>query len=324
MQSREAAREPADLVCLRLDAPGKVDLEVCRCLREQHDPALLLASREGGAELALAAQAHGVDDCVRLTPDRRLLLYKVEKLLTRRLLRRELRRTTIRNETLFLNVLSVMAKVSEAKDPFSRFHSENTSALSSSVARSMGLADEEVRRVGVAGILHDIGKMAISDAILNKPGPLDTRERELVQRHPLVASAILEPIEQLQGALGYIKHHHEHYDGTGYPEGLAEEAIPLGARIIHAVEAYDTMTTYRLYSPARTAADALSELKTLSGRQFDPRVVKTLSEVVRERDRASTVAAPPARNLTEVLLDLTRRVSSRPEAGEGGEGNRGR
>jgi HD-GYP domain-containing protein (c-di-GMP phosphodiesterase class II) len=203
-----------------------------------------------------------------------------------------------------------MAKVLEAKDPYTRFHSEKVSQLSSAVAREMGFNDEETRRIGIAGILHDLGKIGINESILMKPGPLDPKEREIVQRHPVIASTILEPIEQLQGALGYIKHHHEHFDGSGYPEKLSGEEIPLGARIIHATEAYDAMISRRSYSVPRSSDEAMKELRSCVGSQFDPHVVEALSRTLGRSIRALTEEHGRAgRSLAELLKDLTGRVA---------------
>ena len=305
-----AKREPVDLVFLAAGLPDRPGLDAFDEIRSIFDVALLLVVAREDRPLAIEGLGRGADDYVVRPIEKDLLLLKAEKLLTRRFLRRELRRSTTRNETLFLNVLAVMAKVLEAKDPYTRFHSEKVSALSSAVAREMGFADDEVRRIGVAGILHDLGKMGIRESILKKPGPLDAEEREVVQRHPIIASTILEPIEQLQGALLYIKYHHEHFDGGGYPEGLRGEEIPLGARIIHATEACDAMLSRRSYNVPRTTEEALAELRRCSGAQFDPQVVEALTVVVRRTGQPGGREQEGAgRSLPELLEDLTGRVS---------------
>lgn len=305
-----ASREPVDLVYLSLNLGDRPALEAFEEIHSVFDVSLLLAAGLEERALAMEGLGRGAEDFVLQPAQPGLLLLKVEKLLTRRFLRRELRRSTARNETLFLNVLAVMAKVLEAKDPYTRCHSENVSSLSAAVAREMGFQDDEVRRIGVAGILHDLGKMGIKEAILKKPGPLDPEERELVQRHPVIASTILEPIEQLQGALGYIKYHHEHFDGTGYPEGLKGEEIPMGARIIHATEACDTMVSRRAYCAPRTTEDALLELRRCSGSQFDPQVVEALAAVLRRMGHLpGREPEGTGRSLPELLEDLTGTVS---------------
>lgn len=297
-------REPTDLVLLSLDLLDRPGLECFHEIRNIFDVALVLFTERDNRPLAIEGMGRGADDYILRPMNYDLLLMKTEKLLTRRFLHKEIRRSTSRNETLFLNTLAVMAKVMEAKDPYTRYHSEKVSALSSAVAREMGFQDDEIKRIGVAGILHDIGKLGIREAILKKPGPLDKAERETVERHPIIASTILEPIEQLQSAVGYIRHHHEHFDGSGYPERLVGEQIPLGARIIHAAEAYDTMVSKRSYNAAKSPEDALSELRRCSGQQFDPQVVEALAVVLRRNGQLMN-ADMPSKSLPELLEDIT-------------------
>jgi putative nucleotidyltransferase with HDIG domain len=304
-----AKREPMDLVLLSLALPDRPGLETFDEVRNVFDVALLLLAGREDRHVALEGLGRGADDYMLRPLNNDLFLLKAERLLTKRFLRKELRRSTARNETLFLNVLAVMAKVLEAKDPYTRFHSQKVSTLSSAIAREMGFQDDEIRRIGIAGILHDIGKMGIREAILQKPGPLDKAERETVERHTTIAAVILDPIEQLQSAVGYIKYHHERFDGTGYPDHLAGEQIPLGARIIHAAEAFDAMVAKRSYNVPKTPDEALAELRRCSGTQFDPQVISAAAVVLRRNGFLGEQAAAPAQSLPELLEDLTGRVS---------------
>ncbi len=303
-------RNPYDLIVLGLGLPQQERSDTFEEIRSIFDiPVVLMVDKEN-EEAARSVVEPGAVDFLPEPIDLRLLQIIAEKLLTRRFLARELSRSTDRNETLFLNVLAVMAKVLEAKDPYTRHHSDKVSSLSAAVAVEMGFNDEEVRRIGIAGILHDLGKIGIKESILKKPGPLDPKERRVVQRHPVIASTILEPIEQLRGALGYIKYHHEHYDGTGYPEQLSGENIPLGARIIHATEAFDSMISRRSYSVPKTPEEAMSELKRCAGSQFDPNVVKALTRALHRTDATmKTTKDRPTRSLPDLLRDLTGRVA---------------
>jgi putative two-component system response regulator len=303
-----AKREAMDLVLLSVNLADRPGLESFHELRV-YDVSLILMTERDDRPLALEGMGRGADDYILRPVNLDLLLLKTEKLLTRRFLRKEIRRSTSRNETLFLNILAVMAKVLEAKDPYTRFHSEKVCKLSSMVAREMGFQDDEVRRIGIAGILHDIGKMGIREAILKKPGPLNKEERETVERHPIIASTILEPIEQLQSAVSYIRYHHEHFDGTGYPERLSGEQIPLGARIIHAAEAFDTMVSKRSYNDARTPEEALLELRRCSGGQFDPQVVEAMAVVLKRSGELELSSEAPSKSLPELLEDLTGQIS---------------
>lgn len=310
LSSALTGRSACDLVCLGLNLSDRAILQAVSEMRRIFNVTLLLLVRDGEESLRKEALDHGADDSIAWPLDPVLIRLKVEHLLTQRFLKREMRRTSARSEMLFLNVLSVMAKIMEAKDPYARFHSENVSTLASTTAREMGLLDDEVRRIGIAGILHDLGKLGIKESILKKPGPLAPDERAAIERHPLIASTILEPIEQLQGALSYIRSHHEHYNGTGYPDKLAGEKIPLGARIVHLAEAFDTMTSRRAYCAARSMDDALSELHRLSSIQFDPDVVNAFSAVVRRRGWLTIPAEEHAHEpLSDVLARLTRSVS---------------
>jgi len=316
LSSALASRLSYDLVCLGLNLEDRSPSRTVGELRRIFNLAVLLLVRDGQDQTSKEALAEGADDAIRWPLDPKLVRLKSEHLLTQRFLSREMRRTSARSEMLFLNVLSVMAKVLEAKDPYARFHSENVSTLASTTAREMGLADDEVRRIGIAGILHDLGKLGIKESILKKPGPLEPDERVAVERHPLIASTILEPIEQLQGALDYIRHHHEHFDGSGYPAKLSGEGIPLGARIVHLAEAFDTMTSSRAYCPARTMDDALSELRRLSGIQFDPGAVNAFTSVVRRRGWITIPAEERAKEpLSDVLARLTGSVSVQHKRG---------
>jgi response regulator RpfG family c-di-GMP phosphodiesterase len=303
-----ARREAIDLVLLSVNLADRPGLECFHELRV-YDVSLVLMTERDDRSMALEGIGRGADDYIMRPVNTDMLLLKCEKLLTRRFLRKEIRRSTARNETLFLNILAVMAKVLEAKDPYTRFHSEKVCKWSTMVAREMGFQDDEVRRIGIAGILHDIGKMGIRDAILKKPGPLDPEERSTVERHPIIASTILEPIEQLQSAVSYIRYHHEHFDGGGYPERLSGEQIPLGARIIHAAEAFDTMVSKRSYNAAKTPQEALAELRRCAGTQFDPQVVEAIAVVLKRSGEMDSNQDMPAKSLPELLEDLTGQVS---------------
>ncbi|HEY3320576.1 MAG TPA: HD domain-containing phosphohydrolase [Planctomycetota bacterium] len=304
-----AHREPIDLVLLSLNLPDRPGLDTFEEVKNVFDIALILLTNREDRHMALEGIGRGADEYILRPVSGELFLLKAEKLLTRRFLRKELRRSTARNETLFLNILAVMAKVLEAKDRYTRFHSQKVSELSAAIAREMGFQDDEVRRIGIAGILHDIGKLGIREAVLNKPGQLDKSEREIVQRHSIIASTILEPIEQLQSAVGYIRHHHERFDGSGYPDKLAGDQIPLGARIIHGAEAYDAMLSHAPYNTPKTPEEALAELRRCSGTQFDPQVVEAAAVVLRRSGALTVREELPHKSLPELLEDLTGRVS---------------
>lgn len=162
-----------------------------------------------------------------------------------------------------------LAAAVDARDPATKNHSANCAELAGRLARQLGLDDERVQLIGLAAHMHDIGKIGIGDDILLKPGPLTPDERFAVQEHCELGERILLPAN-LGNILPLVRHHHENWDGSGYPDGLAGEAIPLEARIMAVCDAYETMTAGRPYRAAVTAAEALDEIEKCAGRQFDP------------------------------------------------------
>lgn len=276
----QTGNRPFDLVCLALRLPDRGGLETLDEIHALFDlPVVMLAEAEDRVA-AVEALARGAADYVVRPFDFSLLLFKIEKLLIERFLKRELNRSNVRNETLFLNVLAVMAKVLEAKDPNTRAHSEKVSRLAAGMGRQAGLSEDEIRSLGVAGILHDLGKMGIREAVLMKPGPLNDEERQLVERHPLIAGTLLEPIERLRGALSAIRHHHEHFDGSGYPDGLRGDEIPFDAQVLHVAEAFDVMVSVKTYAPTKTQKEAVAELHEKAGEQFAPDAVRLIIPIL--------------------------------------------
>jgi diguanylate cyclase (GGDEF)-like protein len=170
-----------------------------------------------------------------------------------------------------------LAKVVDARDSFARGHGQRVSELASAIALRLGLSQDEVELARVAGNLHDLGKVAVPQRILRKPGPLDPLEREAVERHPQIGYRMLERMGAGLVAL-CVLHHHERWDGTGYPKGLAGEQIPLGARIVFVADAYDAMVSERSYGRRLAPSEALLELERQAGAQFDPRIVAALAE----------------------------------------------
>lgn len=172
-------------------------------------------------------------------------------------------------------ILALMNTV-EAKDPYTRGHSQRTSRYALGIARAMGLGTEECDKIKTAAELHDIGKIGVRDLIIGKDSPLSTMEFHSIQSHPLMGEKILGPIEYLNFTFPMIRYHHENYDGTGYPVGLKEEQIPLGARIIRLADAFDAMTTKRPYNDPVDFKEALEICKASRGKEFDPDVVDAL------------------------------------------------
>jgi diguanylate cyclase (GGDEF)-like protein len=183
-------------------------------------------------------------------------------------------------ERAYIGTAEALGAALEAKDAPTALHARSIVRTAESVGRVLGLDGDALRDVRYGAAFHDIGKIAVPGAILNKPGPLTDVERAEVERHVLVGEQILAPIEFLAGVRPLVRHGHEHWDGAGYPDGLARERIPLGSRIILACDAFDAMTSDRPYRAAMPDADARTELRRFAGSQFDPQIVDALLEVL--------------------------------------------
>jgi diguanylate cyclase (GGDEF)-like protein/putative nucleotidyltransferase with HDIG domain len=180
-----------------------------------------------------------------------------------------------------------LARAVDAKDSYSRGHSQAVSRLCGVVARELKLEEEQVARMRMAGLLHDVGKIAVPDTILQKPETLTDAEYERIKRHAALGADIVRAADMAPEA-EYVHHSHERIDGSGYPDGLAGPLIPMESRIIHVVEAFQAMISDRPFRPARTRRYAIDQLLHHSGTQFDPLVVQALMRGVRE-----TVGMPP-------------------------------
>jgi diguanylate cyclase (GGDEF)-like protein len=199
--------------------------------------------------------------------------------------------------------VQALAAAIEERDNYTNEHSEEVVHMARGVAMILGLAAEQVERIAHAALLHDVGKLAVPDEILHKRGPLTPDEWKVMAEHPVAGERILLRILDLAAIAPVVRHEHEHWNGSGYPDRLRERRIPLGSRIILAVDAYHAMLTDRPYRPAMTTADAARELRKGAGRQFDPEVVDALLDLLgHDRpdvpDRAAGVrmpAAPPPR-----------------------------
>lgn len=174
---------------------------------------------------------------------------------------------------LFFSTVSSLANAIDAKSPWTKGHSERVMRVAAAIAGDLGLPEERVERIRLAGLLHDIGKIGIMEALLEKPKELDESEFPPIRLHPEKGVAILEPIEQLNDILPAILHHHEFFDGSGYPSGISGDAIPLDARIIAVADSFDAMVADRPYRRGLSVDEAVAELVRCAGSQFDPDIV---------------------------------------------------
>jgi putative nucleotidyltransferase with HDIG domain len=175
--------------------------------------------------------------------------------------------------SMFLSVIVSMAGAVDAKDAYTHGHSLRVARMSLIVAQELGLPREQLEPLLLSAILHDVGKIAVPDNILKKPERLDREEFEIMKGHPEAGAKLLQHIKALGNVIPGILHHHEYWNGTGYPHGLAGDAIPLQGRIIHIGDAFDAMTTDRIYRRKVTVRSAMEEIQRFSGTQFDPGLV---------------------------------------------------
>ncbi len=184
-------------------------------------------------------------------------------------------------EMSYFSTVKALARAIEVKDPYTYGHSEKVTEYSIAIAGQMELSEWELRNIKYAAALHDIGKIGIARKVLNKPGALSEEEFLHVKTHPQLGDSIIEPVTFLQGPRLIILHHHERYDGKGYPDGLRGDEIPLGARILSVADSYEAMMSDRPYRKALPISEAIKELDINAGTQFDPVVVKAFLEVLR-------------------------------------------
>jgi cyclic di-GMP phosphodiesterase len=195
----------------------------------------------------------------------------------------ELHRQQHRMERISTATLEALVNALEAKDPYLRGHSARVADLSSNIATELGMNEEDVDRVRMAGRLHDLGKIGTRDAVVNKEGPLTPEEFEHVKQHVIIGAQILAPLAHLGDVVSMVKSHHERWDGTGYPDGLRGEEIPKGGRIIAAAEVYDALTTSRPYQEKMTPEQAVERMADLSGTVLDSMVYDALVRIVSRR-----------------------------------------
>jgi len=263
-----------------INMPNLNGLELLQIVREAYpDIVVIMSTAYNDLDHAIAAMRLGASNYLvkpfnlsdAVTALRQALAQRQHNL-TRKRMEAELRahKEGEQGRHLLLSTVMALANTIEAKDLYTVGHSQRVSALAQQLAGSIGLPDKEVEFIRLAGLLHDIGKIGISESVMNKNGPLNQEEYAHIQSHPLISERILLPVIELNGALQMIRCHHERWDGGGYPDGLQSQQIPTGARILALADAYDAMTSARPYRPALVPAEALQEIRKNAGYQFDP------------------------------------------------------
>jgi putative two-component system response regulator len=281
-------RESIPLVLSDLRMPQMDGIELLRQTRARYpDTAVVMITAVADVEVAVSCLAMGAMDYLTKPFHLEEVRARVSQALEKRRLILENRdyqdrleeRVAVqarRLEELFLASVQSLAEALEVKDPYTRGHSIRVSHYSSAIARVLDLDTDVVRQIELGGQVHDIGKIGVREAVLNKPGPLTEEEYAHIMTHPLVGWRILGPLlSEAPLSLSIVRSHHERWDGRGVPDGLAGDAIPLEARIIAVADSYDAMTSARPYRPAQlTPAQALTEIQSNSGTQFDPAIVE--------------------------------------------------
>ena len=274
----KVAAEAPDLILLDVIMPKLDGYEVCRLLKSDGRtiliPVVLITSLQATEERIKGIEA-GADDFLSKPFNRQELLTRVRSLL-------KLKRHTDELENAETVLFSLALSV-EAKDPYTTGHCDRLARYSVALGRRLGVAEEYLKALHRGGILHDVGKIGIPDSILLKPGQLTQEERAVMQAHPVIGERICAPLKSLRMVLPIIRHHHERWDGSGYPDGLAGEAIPLTARILQVVDLFDAFTTQRPYKPAFSLEQSVELMREETRKGWwDARLMELFIRLVQE------------------------------------------
>lgn len=268
-------KESPDLILLDAMMPKMDGFQVCSVLKSKEETRLIpiiLVTPVDESECKVRGFEAGVDDFLQRPINSVELLARVKCLVRAKRLNDELVNVE--------NVILALATAIEAKDPYTEGHIERVASYALSLGKELGLSLWEQQLLRRAAVLHDVGKIGVSESILVKPGPLTEEEFNHVKSHTIVGERICRPLKQDRLIIEVVRHHHERYDGKGYPDRLAGEDIPIAARIMAVVDAYDALTSDRPYRGRLSKEEALQILKEEAGRQFDPKVAVAFISMV--------------------------------------------
>jgi len=307
-----------DLALLDIKMPGKLGTDVLREIQVKFpDTAAIMISAIADVEMAIKSMKMGAYDYIVKPINLNVLMVCVDRALDKRRLvlenrsyqlhlEKKVNRQTEKIRNSFLNSITSLAYALEAKDRYTSGHSQRVTEMAVAIARELGVSEDKVEKIRLAGLVHDIGKIGVRESVLNKPGKLTGEERREIMSHCEIGERILSPVVEDEEILKMVRHHHECHDGTGYPDELSGEEIPegarilavadaytnmssnlkgreklsQGARILAVADAYDAMTSDRPYRQAMSPQDACAELERGKGKQFDPVVVDTFLKVM--------------------------------------------
>jgi len=282
-----------ELVILDIRMPGKSGVELLPEIKAKYsDTAVVMATAVDDANTAINCMKAGAYDYVTKPFNLEEVSFSVRRALEGRRLKLENRdyqqhleqkveEQAQKIRASFFNAVTALAYALEAKDVYTSGHSQRVTEISVAIAKELGLPKESIEKIRLAGLVHDIGKIGVRELVLNKPGSLSEEEYEHVRLHSETGEHILEPLVGDKEILKAVRHHHERYDGAGYPDGLKGERIPLLARIIAVADTFDAMTSERPYRKALTKEAACAEVERCRGTQFDPEAADAFLKVWR-------------------------------------------
>ena len=283
------AQNQPDLVLLDIEMPQMDGFEVCRRLKQNPEtrltPVVLITGLMASEDRIRGIEV-GANDFLSKPVDRNELLARVKSLLSLKAYTDELERAE--------SVLFALARSIEGKDPYLEGHCERLASYSARLGNLVGLAPEQLTALRRAGIVHDIGKVAVPDAILLKQGALTTEEWKIMREHPVVGERICRPLRSFRLVLPIIRHHHERLNGSGYPDGLREEQIPIGARVLQIADVYDALTTARPYKEPFSMERALEIMEEeVRNGWWDPALFAKFREMLSRKEEPRVITRPP-------------------------------
>jgi len=280
----ELRGKPKALVILDIKMPGKSGVELLPELRASYpDTAVIMATAITDTSTAIQCMKEGAYDYITKPFNLDEVVLSVDRALEKRRLELENRdyqqhleqkveEQAKKIRAAFLNAITALAFALEAKDKYTSGHSQRVAEISVAVAKELGTPRDSIEKIKLAGLIHDIGKIGVRESVLNKPARLTDEEFQHIKSHPEIGERILSPVVEDEEILEIVRHHHERYDGSGYPNGVNGEQIPLGARILAVADTYDAMTSERPYREAMSDEAAYAEIERGRGTQFDPEV----------------------------------------------------